>query len=212
MLLFDVDHLFPRFLLEDKTGYAMAKALEKGLEIFCRTVQDGVDIVLNVEKMPEWRLDEMAWEYNIPYDYTASIEVKREWIRNVYSLSRLYGTPEGITQYMSAYFDKAILQEAREYGGEPYHFRMVFPDSWTPEKVSWATTAIQTVKNVRSVLDAYKFKSEWRHDLYAGCALYSREQGRFRIAAIETGEMNWYVDEWSDMLLDEDGMLLIVEG
>ena len=127
MMDFDIRALVPRFILEDKDGLAMAKALEAGLKDFLEICQQGLDTWGNVDEMPEWRLDELAWEYNIPYDYNAGISVKREWIRNAYSLSRMYGTPEGIMRYMAGYFEEATLQENWEYSGQPYHFRMVFP-------------------------------------------------------------------------------------
>ena len=210
MMDFDIRRLVPRFLMEDKNGYAMAKAIEAGLKDFLTVAQGGLNTWGNVEKMPEWRLDELSWEYNIPYDYTAEISVKREWIRNVLELSRLYGTPEGITRYMNGYFEDAELQENWEYDGEPFHFRMNFPGSWTPEKVAWATKAIQTVKNVRSVLDSYTFKGRWPHNLYVGCALYTHEATTYQVPVVVI-ENDWYIDELENMLLDEKGILLIVE-
>ena len=184
--------------------------MEAGLKDFLAVCKLGLDTWGNVEAMPEWRLDEMAWEYNIPYDYTADVAIKREWIRNVYELSRLYGTPEGIAQYMGGYFDEMTLEEAQEYGGEPFHFRMLFPGTWTPENVKWATTAIEIVKNVRSILDSYTFTSKMRKNLFAGCAVYTKEAGTFQIAAVDMDGVSWYEDERGNMLLDEDGVLLIV--
>ena len=61
MINFSIHQLFPDFILEDKNGFAMAKAIEKMLQIMCDTVRNGVDTVKDVEKMPEWRLDELAW-------------------------------------------------------------------------------------------------------------------------------------------------------
>lgn len=209
MMDFDIRSLVPRFILNDKDGYAMARALEEGLRAFLRVCRQGVDNWGNVDEMPEWRLDELAWEYNIPYDYHAGIEVKREWIRNAYSLSRLYGTPEGIVQYLSSYFEDAVLQENWEYGGDPYHFRLLLPNSWTPENLQWAATAIKNVKNVRSVLDGYTFEGKWPKTIYAGGALYATESGRYAVSGYMEG--NWYTDENGTMLLDENNITLIVE-
>lgn len=210
MIEFDIKSLVPAFIMQDKEGYAMAKAIEAALKYFLEHIQQGLDCIQNPEKMPEWRLDELAWEYNIPYDYTADIEIKREWVRNAHTLSHLYGTPEGIVQYMGGYFDEAALEEAWQYGGDPFHFRVLFGGSWTPEKVAWATRAINMVKNVRSVLDSYTFIGKWLHDLYAGCALYTHEAVTYHVPVVVI-ENDWYIDENSDMMLDEDGILLIVE-
>ena len=55
MIELPIMQLFPDFLLADKNGFAMAKAIEKALQIMCGTVQTGVDTVQNVDKMPELR-------------------------------------------------------------------------------------------------------------------------------------------------------------
>ena len=210
MFTFDITRHVPRFILEDKNGYALAKAIEAGIQMMNDTIQQGVACLFEYDTMPEWRLDELAWEYNIPYDYSASIDAKREWIKNRLALSRMYGTPEGITRYLKGYFGDAKIEEFWEYSGDPFHFRMIFPDSWTPEKVAWATKAIETLKNVRSVLDSYTFATKWLHQLYAGCALYTYENGTYQLPAVEIEE-DWYIDELGNMLLDEDGILLTVE-
>lgn len=210
MFTFDITKFLPKYILNDKTGYALAKAIGAAVQKMNDVISDGVKRVYDVDEMPEWRLDEMAWEYNIPYDYKADIEVKREWVRNVQTLARLYGTPDGITRYMAGYFDEAVIEEAWEYGGQPFHFRMQFPDGWTPDKVAWATKAINMVKNVRSVLDSYTFNGKWPHNLYVGCALYTYDGATYHLPAVEITN-DWYIDEIGDMMLDEDGILLIVE-
>ena len=211
MMDFDIKGLVPRFIWNDRNGHALCKAMEAGLNDFLDVCRLGLDTWGNVENMPEWRLDEMAWEYNIPYDYTAETSVKRSWIAGVFQLSRMYGTSEGIRQYMGGYFDETTLEENWEYGGDPFHFRALFSGSWTPESVAWATTAINAIKNVRSVLDSYTFKGQWPHNIYAGCALYTYESGTYHLPAVEITS-DWYIDEIGNMLLDEDGILLIVEG
>lgn len=55
-------HLFPRFLLEDRNGRAMAEAIRAALTLLCGTARQGLSTVTDVKSMPEWRLDEMAWE------------------------------------------------------------------------------------------------------------------------------------------------------
>lgn len=210
MFTFEIERFLPKFILADKNGYALAKAIEAAVAYMNEKINEGANLISDYETMPEWRLDELAWEYNIPYDYSADVEIKRSWVSNVQSLSRLYGTPEGIRQYMAGYFEDATIEESWEYGGDPYHFRVIFPDSWTPEKVAWATKAIGIIKNVRSVLDMYTFHGEWMHRLYAGCAMYTHETATYQVPAVLI-ESDWYIDENSEMLLDENSVLLIVE-
>ena len=154
MFEFDIAHLFPRFLLNDRNGYAMARAIEAGLKYFLKTCQDGLDCVQNVEKMPEWRLDEMAWELNCLYDFHADVESKRKWIRDAVPLFASYGTTKAIDNFLTGYFDDIEVEEYWQYGGDPFHFRVTLSGEWTEDREAWARRAIATSKNVRSVLDS----------------------------------------------------------
>jgi phage tail-like protein len=154
--------IFARFILNDKTGYAMCKALEAGYSIFLKKIEEGLDIVLDPDKMPEWRLDEAAWEYNIPYDYRADVERKREWVRRAIPMYRILGTREGIRQYLEGYFGEIEIQENWEYAGDPFHFRVTVGGEWTPETEAWAVAAIERTKPVRSVLDDFRIGCQCR--------------------------------------------------
>ena len=66
----NITRLFPSFLLDDRNGYAMAKAIERMLNILLETIQTGLSCVKNIDSMPEWRLDELAWEQGCLYDYS----------------------------------------------------------------------------------------------------------------------------------------------
>lgn len=153
MIEIDMRHLVPDFILADKNGAAMAKAMEAAFSVFAETIQDGIDTALNIDLMPEWRLDEMAWELNCLYDYTATVDEKRAWIKSAASNYEKYGTPSAIISYLSGVFGYVTVEENWKYGGQPYHFRVNVNDDLTPEKEAWARRAIQKVKNVRSVLD-----------------------------------------------------------
>ena len=111
MFTFDVTRHVPRFILQDKNGYAVAKAIEAAVQIMNDTIQQGVDCVLNYDTMPEWRLDELAWETNCLYDYNADLETKRRWIKNAIPLYRLFGTPQAVYQYIGSYFGAVDLEE-----------------------------------------------------------------------------------------------------
>lgn len=158
-ITFDIEQLVPRFIMADQNGRAMAKAIEKAFEYIAKAAEDGLDIIMDVEKMPEWRLDEMATEYGVPYDYTAQVDQKRTWIRNAIPMYQIFGTKEAIRQYLVGYFGEVEVQENWEYSGDPYHFHVTVGGEWTPETETWARKAIERVKSVRSVLD----------DLRIGC-------------------------------------------
>lgn len=143
----DIARLVPRFILRDRSGYAMAKALEAGLSAFDQVISDGLDCLMKISAMPEWRLDEMAWEYGCLYDEAAPVEVKRQWIENAVPMNAILGTKEGVIQYLKPFFDDVEIQEDGNYV-----FHVSLFGELTPELEAWATKAIETAKNVRSVL------------------------------------------------------------
>lgn len=159
MFEFDIQRLFPKFLLKDKNGYAMARAIEAGLKYFLERCQQGLDCVQDVDKMPEWRLDEMAWEYNILYDYSESVETKRKWIKYATDYYAKYGTAAAIVKYLEGVFDSVTVEEWWEYGGDPCHFRVIVTGEWSAVADEWAKKAIAEVQNVRSVLDNIIFNA-----------------------------------------------------
>lgn len=149
----NIFQIFPRFILEDTDGFAMCKALEAGLNYFLEKCQNGIDLVLDVDKMPEWRLDEMAWELNCLYDYDADPDIKREWIRNAYTNYRKHGTAEGIRQYLAIYFGESAVNEYWEFGGEPGQFNVTVTGLRSDENEAWIRKACAKAKNVRSELN-----------------------------------------------------------
>lgn len=148
----NIFQIFPRFILEDTDGFALCKALEAGMNYFLDKCNEGLRLVLDVDSMPEWRLDEMAWELNCLYDYNAEVEVKREWIRNAYQNYRIHGTAEGIRQYLAIYFGEINIEEYWEFGGEPGEFNVTVTGVRTDENEAWIRKAVAKAKNVRSEL------------------------------------------------------------
>lgn len=153
MIGFDIERLVPEFLRNDKNGYAIAKAIEAGLKHFLARAKEGLACLQDVDSMPEWRLDEMAWELGCLYDYQADIEAKRRWIREATPMFYAYGTPKAIYNFLEGFFDRVELEEWWQYGGEPYHFRVTVSGDWTTDNEEWMRKAIAQAKNVRSILD-----------------------------------------------------------
>ena len=185
MFSFDITQWVPKFILNDKNGYAIAKAIEAALNHMNATVQQGVDLISNFDTMPEWRLDELAWETNCLYDYGANIEAKRQWIKNAIPLYRLFGTPQAVYQYIGSYFDDIDLEESWIYDGDPFHFRVTVEGEWTPENEAWARRAIGTAKNVRSVLDSLRIGCK----CFIGMTAEGEVRARFSYPL--TGAGNW---------------------
>lgn len=147
------EKLFPRFILQDRNGNAMAKAIEAGLQYFCDVTEGNMAAFSDPKYMTEKRLDEVAWELGCPYDQNANIDIKRRWIENAIPYYAVLGTPQAIYNYLDGYFDQVEVEENEQYGGLPYHFRVTVSGRWNDENEAWLRKAIDAAKNERSVLD-----------------------------------------------------------
>jgi len=157
MFTFDITRHTPQFILEDQDGYAVAKAIEAGMQAMNDAIEAGVKCITDIDSMPEWRLDEMAWEYNCLYDYHADIAEKREWIKKAITNYKIYGTPQAIVDFLKGRFGEAYVEENWQYSGDPFHFRVTVSGEWTAANNAWAQKAINTAKSLRSVLDEIRF-------------------------------------------------------
>lgn len=199
-ITFDISQFLPRYLLNDKNGRALARAIEKAFQYVADKAEEGLDIILDPDKMPEWRLDEVANEYGIPFDFSANIEQKRRWVKNALPMYRILGTKKSVLQYLEGYFEEIEIQESWEYDGDPFHFRVTVDGEWTPENEAWARKAIDRTKPVRCVLDG----------LRPGCRCVIGFSGEgavaWRYRYPEAGEL--VAGEWPE----ENHLLTIDEG
>lgn len=209
-IVFDIERLVPRFILADRNGYAVAKAIERAFQIAAEAAQRGLEIIQDPDKMPEWRLDELAGELGCLYDYNGAVEQKRFWIKNATYLYTIFGTPQAMRNYLEGYLQTVEMEEWWEYEGDPFHFRINMFGDWTTARQAWVTAAVEQLQNVRSVLDgiAYHMPNDAeRNMLYAGIALYGRP--RQEMAATEQPdleEMDFLTDEADAYLTDESNV------
>jgi len=160
-ITFNIERLVPRYILDDDNGHALAKAIEKAWRYCAEKVEEGIGIVLDPMKMPEWRLDEYAGELGCVYDYNGTIDQKRYWVINAQYLQSVFGTKQAIYNFLEGFFQEVRVEEWFEYNGQPYHFRVTVSDpNYTNEKNAWAVKAIEAVKNVRSKLDDITLNNE----------------------------------------------------
>ena len=158
---FNVERLIPRAMLRDKDGYALAKAIERAFEIVDEAAQTGIDIIQDPEKMPEWRLDELAQELGCLYDYSGTLAQKRYWVSEAVNLYAIYGTPQAIMNFLEGVFPTVRVEEDWQMEeGLPYHFTVtVAGGDYGVSKIAWAQKVVERVKNVRSVLDGITIDS-----------------------------------------------------
>ena len=192
MLEHALNDIFPAFLLKDRNGLAMAKAVDAGMKYFTDRVEYGIKLIDNVDTMPEWRLDELAWEFDCFYDFTADVSKKRDWISNALKYSYDYGTPKATKDYLEGYFGEVTVMEGSRYGLDPYHFRVVMNGAASTDELSWAEKAIEKAKNVRSVSGEYAigvFDRAYVRDSMTRIGQKEYRSGEYRAGEVpETGE------------------------
>ena len=98
--------------------------------------------------------DELAWQFHVDYyDQKADIETKKKLVKQSIKIHRKKGTPQAVIDLLQTAFPtEAVLLEWFEYGGEPYHFRIIVSE-FEDVDVSEFLKALDTVKNARSYLD-----------------------------------------------------------
>lgn len=154
MIAFSAQELFPPLLRSDKNGNAICEAICRALQICCDAAQQGYALIYDVDSMPEWRLDEMAWETACLYDYAGTLAQKRYWIKNAIALYRTYGTKQAVQNFLRGFFETVTVEESSQYGGEPFHFRLTLGGQvYSANNLAWAKKTIEHVKSLRSVLD-----------------------------------------------------------
>lgn len=160
---FNFVELVPKFIREDRNGYALAKAIGAALEMFCADVERADAYLTDPERMPEWALDEFAYNNGMSwYDRTASVEVKRRWVKEADYMRRCIGTKEAVRRLLLGFYDYCAIDEWFEYGGAPYTFRVSVSGDWSEGLEDWAIKAIERVKNLRSVFESFAHSDrEW---------------------------------------------------
>lgn len=179
MTLKDVDilKLLPEWMQED----ASIKALTVGTNEEARRVYALIGILTRwdkINRLGEDYLDFLAKELNIPWYRTdASIETKQRIILNSDLVHKILGTKKAVEMVVNDYFEEGEVREWFEYGGEPYHFRVVSENSESVEENSaMFLQLLNTVKRKSAWLDALAVLIECQSLVYAGAAYHDIEK------------------------------------
>jgi P2-related tail formation protein len=137
---------------KDSTTIALTQALTPHLN---QVNPDKCILALNLDSMNSRMLDELAVEKNIFwYDPNASLIVKRNLIKNADKVFRYLGTNYAIEQVIKDYFGDGEIEEWYEYGGEPYHFKVLTSNlSVTRESAEQFREAVNKVKRLSTRLE-----------------------------------------------------------
>lgn len=150
---------FPYSLTRDDDKEKLADAIAEEL---IRTIAQSeyAAVFPRVDELPEQVLDALAYDLNVEwYDYEGTLSEKRSTIRECMQVHRYKGTKYAVETALRSVYEEVRVTEWFEYGGEPYHFKVIIYDSSNDkEKRDRIIAKVQYYKNLRSVLQEVIFE------------------------------------------------------
>ena len=147
--------ILPESLLNDSKIRAVAEALDVELEKLSASTLE----VLHLPRIDELKgmiLDFLAEQFHVDFYeplYLTEAE-KKNLIRDSIAWHRIKGTAGAVERIANASFREAVIEESKDYGGEPYRFRInTHGFKGTPDGFKTFLRMIDVAKNVRSHLE-----------------------------------------------------------
>lgn len=204
----------PAVLANDDNMAALASAVAKVLAARVGEIER-VSIYSQIDRLPNELLDILANDFKVDWwDYSYSLQEKRNTLRQSWYVHKHMGTPAAVTAALSAIYPDSKVEEWWDYGGKPYHFRLLISqDASTLDAVKYATvlSLVAYYKNLRSVLDSVTVLQRHEHHLYTGFAV---RVGRIVSLGCEIPaalDVTYMTDETGNLLADENGNRIIDE-
>jgi phage tail P2-like protein len=170
----DLLKLQTKFMQRDPSVQGFCAALNQQFLDVAAQVQN-ILIYSRIDELPEEVLDILAWQFNADwYDAESDVETKRQAIKDALLLARIRGTPAAVQRVVEIYFGDGRVEEWFDYGGQPYHFRIVTnnPEA-TQEKASLLIQAVNAVKRSSARLDSVIIEEAENLSLYTGFVLHT---------------------------------------
>jgi len=163
LLNIDLVSLLPDSLRHDEDTRAIMQAVAEEMKRLFQQFED-----LQSDEIPDFLLDLIAFEKHVDfYSNDLPVEQKRKLINRSSFFHRQKGTPAAVEELIATVFGEGKVVEWFEYGGQPYHFKVVTNNrSVTQEKAEQFLQALNSVKNVRSVLEKIEITQTEDMNLY----------------------------------------------
>lgn len=154
--VFDVDftRTLPEPLKNDETMITLGKVIAAELQTNIHMARLAV-IYARIDELEERLLDILAHDLHIDwYNPDATIELKREIIKDSVRVHKLMGTAAAVERVIISYFGNGEVWHWYEYGGEPHHFRIISTNpSVTAEREREFLWLLEIVKRKSSWLE-----------------------------------------------------------
>lgn len=168
--------VFPKVLANNEKLFALAKAVAVEIEkniAFSRRIT----IYSRIDELPEELLDILAKDFKIDWwDPNYSLEEKRLTFKNSPAVHRSLGTVEAVEKAISAIYPGAEVLEWFDYGGAPFHFKLIIGEVAEISKHLRVLERLAIYKNVRSVLDDVNYFENCGTNITVACGLTDFEK------------------------------------
>lgn len=150
----------PEALRNDPSMYALASSVSDVLAKRVKEIQD-VEIYARIDELPSSLLDILAHDFKVDWwDANYTVEEKRRTLKESWRVHRILGTKAAVVTAISAIYPDAQVLEWWEYGGKPFHFRLLLDNEHEkidPEKHRRVLVRVAYYKNLRSILDGVEY-------------------------------------------------------
>lgn len=150
----------PDVLRNDNGMSALAEAIAGTLSRRPKEIE-ALMIYARIDALPEELLNILAFDFKVDWwDAEYTLEEKRKTLKDSWHVHRTLGTKYAVETAISAIYRDTVVQEWFEYGGEPYHFKLLIDatyDPVEPERHRQVIDRVAYYKNLRSVLDSVDF-------------------------------------------------------
>lgn len=176
--------LLPAFMRGDLAVQGLAHGIDAIVPALAASVQR-LTTWDKIDELSESELDALAWELNIMwYDKGASIEAKREIVKNSDKVYRHLGTKWAVESVIQAYFGEGFVKEWFEYDGDPGYFRVYSTNpTITDERLTEFLNILSKVKRHSSKLDGVFITLTGQMRLSAGMGVREAATETYKIGA-----------------------------
>ncbi|PCK69941.1 hypothetical protein PL1_2883 [Paenibacillus larvae subsp. larvae B-3650] len=131
-----------------------------------------------MDELTDSEANELAYQFHVDfYDPSLPIEKKRELVKKSIPFHRRKGTPSAVEELISIIFGEGRVEEWFEYGGKPFHFRVLTNNpEVTQDKAIEFYRAVESVKRLSAHLERVILYQAEEMSLYMGCALHVGEK------------------------------------
>lgn len=150
----------PDVLRNDKNTRALAQVIADALSARNEEI-DRLRIYTQIDNLPEELLDILAYDFKVDWwDYDYTLEEKRRTLKDSWNVHRTLGTKGAVEKAISAIYPGTQVDEWFNYGGEPYHFKLLIDATYEgvdPVKHQRVLDRVGYYKNLRSHMDGIEY-------------------------------------------------------